>query len=263
MLKRDPFNIERQRTKLASKDKYLELKKTYSSEYPEIKNANTSNLWNDLNKREDLLENSNPMESDKLKWVSNEIKSKFGHSNKLHVLNIGFGSGNLEERTLKGNESNFDWQGIDISEESVKTMSRKYKKSSFVVGDILKLPYKNESYDYVVALEVLEHISPKNTFKALNQIISKLKSGGRFILSVPLNEGLEEMVKRGENPNAHVRVYTPELIQAELEIAGFHVLETKTIYAFKSFYHLKTFLVKYLFKNMRQPNGIIVVAQKP
>ena len=79
---------------------------------------------------------------------------------------------------------------------------------------------------------------------------------------MPLNEGLEEMIKQGKNPNAHVRIYTPDLIRAEIEIAGFKILKQKLLFAFNKYYLLKSFLVKFL-PGFRQPNGIIIIAQKP
>ncbi len=72
-----------------------------------------------------------------------------------------------------------------------------------------------------------------------------------------MNEGLEEMK---DNPNGHVRMYTQDLIKAELEIAGFNILAFKTLYAFNTHYMFKKIISKIL-RNKWIPNNIIVLAQ--
>ncbi|VVB87094.1 Ubiquinone biosynthesis O-methyltransferase [uncultured archaeon] len=52
------------------------------------------------------------------------------------------------------------------------------------------LPFKNESFDTVLATEVLEHVSePSSAFKEINRI---LKKGGVLILTTPQSWGLHE-----------------------------------------------------------------------
>lgn len=252
----EAFKLEKKRSKLAKKNDLSNLRKLYERGLPEIENNNTSILWDTLNKRDDLNINPNYMELDKLLWVSKNIK------NNSKVLNIGFGSGNLEEILWKSNKS-LDWEGIDISGKSVKTASFKFPSYKFKVSNIEKLDYGKDIFDTVVALEVLEHISPSKILKVLTIIQDTLKSGGVIIISVPLNENLKKMIKKGINPNAHVREYTEELILAELKMAGFDIKKTRLIYAFRRYYKFKSLIVNYLLKGIRHPNGIIIVAQKP
>ena len=72
-----------------------------------------------------------------------------------------------------------------------------------------------------------------------------------------MNEGLEEMK---DNPNGHTRMYTEDLIKAELKIAGFSVLDFKTLYAFNNYYQVKKTISK-IFRNRWQPNNIVLLAQ--
>ena len=50
-------------------------------------------------------------------------------------------------------------------------------------GDLIKLPYRNESFDYVSALDVLEHI--KDDEVAVSEIGRILKKNGIAIITVP------------------------------------------------------------------------------
>ena len=52
-----------------------------------------------------------------------------------------------------------------------------------VVGDILALPFPENTFDSVVCLEVLEHVA--ETHKALSEITRVLKPGGIFMVSAP------------------------------------------------------------------------------
>lgn len=254
--KKNPFDIEKIRAKLAHNHNYLRLIKTYSKSNPEIQDLNTPKLWNALNKEFSI--EKNPMAKDRIKIVNMYLK---GHN--IEVLNIGFGSANLEEEFFKKIKMNVNWFGIDIASKAVRSASRKYKFGIFKVGNINRIQHNDNSFDYVIALEVLEHIPPSDTFIALREIYRVTKHNGTLILSVPLNEGLEAMIQKGANPNAHVRIYTPELIRAELEIAGFKVANQTILYAFGSYYKLKIFLVKYILRGFRHPNNIIISARKP
>lgn len=257
----NPFQIEEERARLSTSlhvSQINELVQTYSEFCSEIPNKNTPGLWDKLNLQEKPLITKNPMEKDRLKTVLGFIKGK-----NLQIMNIGFGSGNLERMYVKKQSfSGIHWYGIDISPASVKKVQKEFPQGNFEVGNILKMRFPHNYFDYVIAIEVLEHISPRNTFHALREIHRVIKPAGYFILSVPLNEALEEMIIKGENPNAHVRIYTPELIQAELYIAGFTVLREKKLFAFHNWYSLKTFIAKYLLIRKCKPNNIILLAQK-
>lgn len=241
----DPFRLEELRSRLAEAKDYSELKKTYSPKYPEINDLNTPKLWDKLNFEITDAKTQYPMMWDRINTVARMIPRGVNK-----VLDIGFGGGLLED--IVGNS--YDWYGIDISPKSVKTAYGKHPDKHFQVGQITNLKFPKNYFDCVVVLEVMEHIPPRLTFKALSQVYKVLKPGGYLMVSVPLNEGLEHM---GSNPNAHVRVYTPPLIEAELKIGGFKIIDRKFLYAFHKYYY-----VKKLFGFLKQPNIIILLSQK-
>lgn len=254
---KNPFRIEELRAKLASSKKISELIKTYKRVNPEIKDLNTPKLWDSLNRRAPITRKGDPMTHDRLVSVTKLLSEE-----NIKVLNIGFGAGDLETYVLK-EDSRFKWCGVDISQASVKSAKKRFTKGIFKIGKIDELKFSKQFFDYVVILEVLEHVRPSKLFSSLKEVKRVLKREGKIIVSVPLNEGLEQMVKRGENPNAHVRVYTPELIEAELRIAGFKILWTKLLFAFHNYYAFKAFISRYLLPGIRKPNNIILLAQKP
>ncbi len=250
----NPFNVEKQRANYALKKNYKSLIATYTSKFPEIPDKNTSEMWSELNKIA-IKDYKNPMAWDRVHKTVKLISEIDGK-----LLDIGFGSGIIENLLTKS-KSKIQIFGIDIARVSVETAKRKYPMGKFKVGSILKLPYTKSEFDYVLALEVLEHIQPHNTFKALSEVYRVLKPNGYFIISVPLNEGLEQLVNESRNLNAHVRVYTPALVKAELQISGFKVLKEKYLFAFHDYYHLKS-LIAMLFIKKYKPNNLIILCQK-
>jgi 2-polyprenyl-3-methyl-5-hydroxy-6-metoxy-1,4-benzoquinol methylase len=249
------IKIEESRTLLSKKKDFKRLYSSYSLENDFLENKNSCELWNELNSKKYNLKKVNPMAYYRNKYVSNNIPNK-----QINILDIGFGQGYLE-KMLNKRKNRLCLYGIDISDKSVNSISKKYFNWNFFIGEISNLHFKDNYFEYVVALEVLEHISPSKLFLSLSEIKRVLKKNGIIIISVPLNEGLEIMLENGQNPNAHTRIYDPSLIKAELMIGGFELIKTKYLFAFHNFFKLKSFFVKLFYKKIK-PNNIILIARK-
>lgn len=253
----DYFVAERKRLRLARHKKYKEFIETYSDESFLVKDLNCSDFWDVLNETSQLKKSENPMAYDRIKIVSGIIR---GDNKK--VLDVGFGSAFLEYELKRKYGDKISVYGIDISRKSVKRASRIFKIWFFNEGDIVTVDLPKDSFDYVVALEVLEHIRPNLLFRALEKMKKSLKKDGLFVVSVPLNENLEDMLMKGRNPNAHLRKYEPEIIEAELKIVDMKVLKKIFLFAFHKHYLLKTFLARIFLTWPWKPNNIILIAQK-
>lgn len=250
MNKKNPFKLEKLRQVLASKREFDELKLLYDKFLSEISNLNTSDFWD---ARIEKLVDYTPedgMTRDRI-----NIAYKFMPKTVRKVLDIGAGYGYIERLISKNNA--IEIYGNDISKNAIKNLTKKFK-GNFRLESVYQMKYDSNSFDTVFMLEVLEHIPPSKTFKVLKDVKSLLnKKSGFLILSVPTNEGLEKM---SGNPSGHIRMYTEDLIKAELEISGFRVLDLKTLYAFKNYYLFKKLLSK-IFRDRWKPNDIIVKAQ--
>lgn len=195
------------------------------------------------------------MEEHRLSYVTKLIPYR-----SIQLLDFGFGSAKLETK-LSGRDQDLTIFGVDISPLSVEKASKKFPAWHFLRGNGNKLKFESDFFDYVVALEVFEHISPRDIFKTLREVHRVMKREGVLIVSVPINEGLEEMIIHGRNPNSHVRAYTKAILETELYIAGFKTIKSKYLYAFNKFYKTKNLLVT-LLPTLRDPNNLILVAIK-
>lgn len=92
------------------------------------------------------------------------------------ILDIGCGRGNLIRYYLS---RNYVAYGIDISKKSLSGC----QDLAVVEGDCRKLPFKDDSFDYVYSIGVVEHF--KETHIAIKEHIRVCKPGGTVIVLVP------------------------------------------------------------------------------
>ncbi len=253
--KSDPFKIELLRSVLAQKKDFKKLEQTYNKSLPEIKNSNSKNLWNEIFQDKSRLKNQDQMTKKKIKTVASFIQTH----KKPKILDIGIGKGYLEEFLYDMDKKNIDLYGIDISTVAIDNSRKKYK-GHFRICDALDIAkiYKKGFFDYIVALEVAEHISPKDILGFFHQVNSLLKPKGVFIITTPTNEHLE---KTDLNPSSHVRQYTFEILEAELKLTGFKVSSLKFLYAFKEYYFIKNIL-RLIINKRWEANNITVKATR-
>ncbi len=90
--------------------------------------------------------------------------------------------------------------GVDMSKDKIEN-AEKLKKSlgitniKFEKGDLTNLKFKDNSFDFVLCSDVLEHIP--NDKKALKELARVLKKGGSLILTFPyLSEHSQEVMKK-------------------------------------------------------------------
>ena len=95
------------------------------------------------------------------------------------VVEIGIGDGSF---LRKVQDLGYNCMGVDFLDENLKIARKKGLK--VLNADLnRKLPFKNESFEYVIALEVLEHVFKLEN--ALSEIARILKKDGRAFISVP------------------------------------------------------------------------------
>lgn len=135
------------------------------------------------------------------------------------MLDIGCGGGATLQRLLKQSQGGMVY-GIDISEESVekarKVNADVLDKQVFVCqGSAEQLPYQNEMFDLVTAVETV-YFWP-NLPGCLKEVLRVLKHDGRFAIMVEVVDSDSMWTKVVEGMNA----YTPEQLKTLLDEAGF------------------------------------------
>ena len=249
---RNPFFIEKARRELARTNRDKLLLKFYSGKLPLIKDKNTGHFWDKKFENTVSYFDEDGMTKDRVKIAASFIPNK-----KVKILDIGAGMG-LIEQYLKIINKNYEIYGIDISQISVNFLNKHFN-GKFKKGSLYNMNFKENSFDAVLALEVLEHVPPFKIIGVLKNIKKILKPRGIFIGSVPLNEKVWGIKN---NENSHLREYSLELIKKELDFSGFKLLDYKKIYAFPNSYLFKNFLAKNVLTKRWDPNDLIFKARK-
>jgi SAM-dependent methyltransferase len=111
-----------------------------------------------------------------------------------------------------------------------------------VVGDALSLPYADETFDCVIASEILEHIPEDDA--AIAELTRVLKVGGTLVVSVP--RWLPERVcwllsdEYHSNEGGHVRIYRANQLRDKIASGGMALTHAHHAHALHSpFWWLK------------------------
>ena len=93
------------------------------------------------------------------------------------ILEVGCGSGlNLKEF------SNKEKIGLDISQDAVDK-AQEYNIDA-IQGDLNKdLPFEKESFDLILALDVIEHLEDEK--EAIKKLSELLKENGKLVINIP------------------------------------------------------------------------------
>jgi 2-polyprenyl-3-methyl-5-hydroxy-6-metoxy-1,4-benzoquinol methylase len=133
-----------------------------------------------------------------------------GHLNE--VLELGCGAGILARKLLEfGNTVT----ALDISEVAIAQLPKEIKG---VVSTLPDIPFSDDSFDVVVATEILEHINDDQA--CVMEAVRVLRPGGRAYFAVP-----NDCLGPEEEPE-HVRKYTQETLEALLSPYGYIFIET-------------------------------------
>lgn len=83
------------------------------------------------------------------------------------LLDVGCGTGELvgNLRAL-----GIDARGLELSQDALD-LAKKEVKPFLVLGDVIKLPFKSNSMDMVISIDVLEHLERSKLQKAVNETV--------------------------------------------------------------------------------------------
>ncbi len=147
--------------------------------------------------------------------IIEKIISRLNLSKDCNILEIGCGTGgNLELLSRYGNihAMEMDSDGIALANKHHITKVEYGKLPEYI-------PFKNKLFDFIIMLDVLEHIEEdKLSIKAVHE---RLKSNGIFVLTVPAFQFLwsfHDIIAR------HKKRYTQKDLCALLNKNGFSII---------------------------------------
>jgi SAM-dependent methyltransferase len=144
--------------------------------------------------------------------------SLLGLPSDLRVIDIGCGVGsNL--RLLQSMSSKL--VGMDSEMYGLAHIRKSISAVALVNGDLMKLPFKADSVDLILASDVLEHLDQDTI--GIREIHRSLKRGGKVLFTVPafkLLWGVQDIV------GMHKRRYSKKELVTKIEGEGFKILRS-------------------------------------
>jgi ubiquinone/menaquinone biosynthesis C-methylase UbiE len=170
------------------------------------------------------------------------------------VLDIACGPASLFYVLRKKNKK-CSLTGIDIAPEQIAYAKKIVKDATFLVSDIGKLPFPDNSFDYVTSTELIEHLTKKSEKKMLSEVRRVLKPGGRFIITTPnyhsiwpAFEWMWNRISPVSYEDQHINKKNIDSLEATLKKAGFSVTYTSTYFIISQVFAIVSFsLAEWLF----------------
>ena len=103
--------------------------------------------------------------------VYKEVEKRKEDFNK--ILEVGSGTGHLIGKLSE--ELYSECWSVDINAELINYITKKYEKVNISYGDIIDLPFDDNSFDLVYTYQVLQHVHPDNIRQALNELLRVTK----------------------------------------------------------------------------------------
>lgn len=113
------------------------------------------------------------------------------------ILDIGCGTGWFTKTLSKYGQVT----GIDLSQVSITIARENYPDVDYICGNLYEIDFKSESFDIIIAQEVLPHVEDQpKLFSLINRI---LKRHGLLVLTF-LNKFVVNRIERDHGPNSHI-----------------------------------------------------------
>jgi ubiquinone/menaquinone biosynthesis C-methylase UbiE len=98
------------------------------------------------------------------------LKDHFNNLNNLKVLDAGCAQG---QDTNDINKHEINVVGLDKNESFIKQAKQNFPEISFDLGDIEKLPYKDNQFDAIFCINTLFYTNPQKSLTELERVTKK------------------------------------------------------------------------------------------
>ena len=117
-------------------------------------------------------ESKNPLIAKLVNNFNVDLNRLFQKTKARNVLDVGCGEGYVSSYIKQHND--VDILALDLEKKIIDKAKTLHEGVTFVTGDIYNLKYKDESYDCVIASEILEHLeNPNKGIKEVHRVSKK------------------------------------------------------------------------------------------
>jgi SAM-dependent methyltransferase len=114
----------------------------------------------------------------KADWTIKLCDKYLGNISQKDFLDLGCGTGLTEKNLIEKFNSGV---GLDLSYGMIEAGVKNLDNCSFVQADASKLPFPDQSFDLVLSITFLHHVSDENIHNIMKESKRVLKNGGMII----------------------------------------------------------------------------------
>jgi SAM-dependent methyltransferase len=182
------------------------------------------------------------------------------------ILEAGCGMGRW---VIHLNRLGHEVVGIDYSESAIRSIGEYDKALRIDLGDVMELPYDDDSFDAYLSFGVIEHVD-ENRDRILKEAHRILRPGGVIIVSVPLLNNVARMlwfankVIFGFKVDKHYfeEAMSEETLGRMLRANDFEVIDAASYGHFTTLYTLLPFLRRGVRREGAHPGEFNTLGEK-
>ncbi len=144
-------------------------------------NINTPEYWNETYANDGALEADRKRGGNKCKFAS--VLDELPHLQDKTLLDVGCFNGNFYNFLFDSGRDIKKFVGIDHSDKLIETAKTRFPWQEWQVSDYSNLPFENDSFDIVTAMEILEHIDQPE--KLIEELFRVCKDSGIVVITSP------------------------------------------------------------------------------
>lgn len=181
-----------------------------------------------------------------MRSIAASLIDKFCNNDSGMILDVGCGTGALLDYLGKYRNA----IGVDISDEAL-SFCRRRNLTRIVQGSVMKLPFKDNTFNFIICLNVLYHKQVRNDLKAMQEIYRVCKKEGKVLIMNPAYNFLWS--SHDENQHTKKRYTLRE--QKDILTKNDFTVEKET---YLNMFLFPVLFVKRIFKNIIQNKYIYI-----
>jgi SAM-dependent methyltransferase len=172
-------------------------------------------------------EDESPATRHEIRRVHESILEEI-HGTKSDILDVGCGNGWAAAGLIpKGHRV----ISMDISTKNPADSLKRtpHYNHAAVTADVYNMPFREDTFDYIIASEIMEHVPDPALF--IQCLLKVLKRGGKLIITTPYNEKIEYCLcvhcNRKTPMHAHLHSFNEKNISTLIPASGVTYITNK------------------------------------
>ncbi|OGH32481.1 MAG: hypothetical protein A2953_02845 [Candidatus Levybacteria bacterium RIFCSPLOWO2_01_FULL_36_54] len=122
------------------------------------------------------------------------VFSQLGNKKVEKILDVGYGGGTFIPMLSRIGKKVYGIDTMPYPDKVHKILKKEKVKAELVVGSIFKSPYKDNFFDRITCVSVLEHFRDKEINRAVREMYRILKPGGYLVIGSPVKNPMTDFI---------------------------------------------------------------------